>query len=83
MAQGDQRVHIVILESAMLLSKKLYSGWREIQDEYDDYKASLGPWSAEEIQSFFQDEYPSHADEWSAVLKAFMTSKAETCTLPE
>jgi hypothetical protein len=50
-------LHIIYTESEMLLSKKQYESWREIQDEYPDYKTSLGPWSIEEIEEFLADEY--------------------------
>ena len=36
----------------MLLSKKSYNSWREIQDEYDNYKASLEFVTIEEIEDY-------------------------------
>jgi len=35
-------LHIVLTDERVLLSKA-YASWREVQAEFDDYKASLGP----------------------------------------
>jgi hypothetical protein len=35
-----------------------YESWRKIQEEYSDYKTSLGPWSIEENEAYLKDEYP-------------------------
>ena len=43
----------------MLLSKKQYPSWREIQSDFTDYKASLGPWSESEAFEYLRDEYPA------------------------
>ncbi len=51
------KLHIIYLKNSVLLSKKSYSSWREIQDEYEDFKASLGPWAAEEVEDFLEQEY--------------------------
>ena len=48
---------LIYTESNLLLSKKQYSSWREIQDEYSDYKTSLGPWSVGEVIEFLTEEY--------------------------
>jgi hypothetical protein len=32
----------------MLLSKKHYSSWREIQDEYESFMTSLGPYTEQD-----------------------------------
>lgn len=49
--QGERMgdLNIIFTEAELLVSKKSYSSWREIQDEYDDYKASLGPWDAKRL----------------------------------
>ena len=52
-------LHIVYLRSgSMLLTKKQYRDWREIQDEFEEYQASLGPWSVSEVLDFLGFEYP-------------------------
>lgn len=51
-------LHIIYTQGEMLLSKRAYSSWQEIQDEYTDYQASLGPWGEEEVIEYLSDEYP-------------------------
>lgn len=54
----DNEVYIIYLENEMLLSKKTYNNWREIQDEYyEKYKTNLSPMTCEEIISFFEDDF--------------------------
>ena len=54
----NNKVYYIILESNILLSKRKYNNWREIQEEYyDDFKASMGPWSYEEIISYLEDDF--------------------------
>ncbi|NJL55564.1 hypothetical protein HC928_10485 [bacterium] len=50
---SELSLHIIYLKSQMLLSKKQYSDWREIQDEFIDYVTSLGPWTEQEVIDFF------------------------------
>lgn len=58
----------------MLLSKKPYGSWREVQDEYENYKASLGPWSHDQVIEYLSDEYqdiqPSPREQVEALLPA-------------
>lgn len=76
---SELSLHIIYLKSQMLLSKKQYSDWREIQDEFVDYVASLGPWTEQEVIDFFQDDFPSESWPFSkADIKAFMLSSDET-----
>ncbi|KAB7679407.1 hypothetical protein GBN23_06940 [Plesiomonas shigelloides] len=51
------QITIIHLEDGMLISKENYESWREIQDEYETYKASLGPWEVEETIEYLGDEY--------------------------
>ena len=51
-------IHIIYLRSGtVLLSKKAYASWRQIQDEYVDYMASLGPCTIDEVVAFLTVEY--------------------------
>jgi hypothetical protein len=65
-------LHIVILEDAILLTKKHYDSWWEIQDEYHaTFKASLGPWEACVVAEWIAEEYdppPWSTDEIAAFL---------------
>ena len=52
-------LHIIYTGADVLVSKKSYSNWREVQDEYADYKASLGPWDVEAVIAYLTSEYPT------------------------
>ncbi|RXQ91011.1 hypothetical protein EO244_12980 [Ancylomarina salipaludis] len=41
----------------MLLTKKLYSDWTEIQGEYEDYMASLDFNTLNEIEEYIRVDY--------------------------
>lgn len=51
-------IFIIHTKSTMLLSKKEYESWKDIQDQYPDYMASLGPWTSEETIEYLAREYP-------------------------
>lgn len=75
--------HIAYLRSgAMWLTKKPYQDWREIQEEFEDYMTSLGPWSAPELLDFLQSEYPKEMTPAEADrIKAFFASDEPTFAL--
>jgi len=52
------RLHIIYTEGGVLLSKRDYASWREIQDAHEDFKTSLGPWEQEVVVGYLDDEYP-------------------------
>ena len=79
MNKQNTLVHLIYLRSdrELIVSKKRYLHWREIQDEYEDYMASLGPWSEEEIIDFFRVDSGKNETEWpfsSAAIHDFMKS---------
>lgn len=49
----------------MIISKKPYSGWREIQDEYEDFMTSLGPYTGEDLLDFFEQQYGFDDGRWA------------------
>jgi isopentenyldiphosphate isomerase len=51
------KLHIIYTDNEMLLSKKSYASWREMQNEFDDYKTSLGPWAEDEVVRYLAEEY--------------------------
>lgn len=54
----SNKAYYIILEDDVLLSKKEYNHWREIQAEYyENFKACLGPWTCEEFISYFEDDF--------------------------
>jgi hypothetical protein len=55
---------IVYCEARMLLDRGRYGSWRDIQDAYSDYKASLGPWSEAEIVEFLADDFGPDESQW-------------------
>lgn len=68
---------IVYLRPAgMLLTKKKYPSWREIQDEFGEYMASLGPWSIEEIIDYIRLDYPTNPPFTEDQIRRFIESDA-------
>jgi hypothetical protein len=54
----NTKVFYILLEDVVLLSKKKYNNWREIQNEYyEKFKANLGPWTFNEIIHYFESDY--------------------------
>ena len=48
---------IFLRSNKMLLSRKKYSDWREIQDEYEDYMASLDFESIRDVEEYIKMDY--------------------------
>jgi hypothetical protein len=80
-------VHLIYLRPrGMLISKRHYSDWREIQDEYECYMSSLGPFSEDELVDFLSGEYGADDAGWGfsrAEVRAFMESEAEVLAARE
>tara|TARA_Y100000588_G_scaffold97447_1_gene105852 strand:- start:54075 stop:54317 length:243 start_codon:yes stop_codon:yes gene_type:complete len=74
-------IFIIHTQDSMLLSKKAYESWKEIQDHYPDYMASLGPWSAEEVIDYLHDEYSDLSPEASIQVKSLIDGKEECLEL--
>jgi hypothetical protein len=51
------QLHIIFIDEQVVVSKKAYVSWREMQAEFDGYKASLGPWNATTTMSWLEEEY--------------------------
>lgn len=52
-------LHIIFLEDGLLLSKKQYDSWWDIQAEYwDTFKASLGPYPVDVAIEWIEFDYP-------------------------
>ena len=65
MSRLTPHVHLIYLRpDGMLLSKKHYSDWREIQDEYESYMTSLGPFSQEGLLDFLSEQYGCDDANW-------------------
>ena len=61
-----------------MLSKKRYSSWREIQDEYDDYMTSLEFATIDEIEDYLDREYPTLEPSAKAQIASFIALDIET-----
>ena len=70
--------HIVFLRKGpIVISKVHYLDWKDVQDDFDDYMTSLGPWEVDEILSHFQSEYGDEST-WvfsSSQIQSFMKSE--------
>lgn len=49
--------NIIYLKSEVILSKKQFESWRDIQELYEDYKASLKFETIDEVNDFLSSEY--------------------------
>ena len=74
-SESQPLLHIVFLRPAgMLLTKKPYASWREIQDEYENYVTSLGPWDVDSVLDFIHMEYLSDPPFTEEQVRAFLRS---------
>ena len=63
----------------MILSRKHYVSWREMQEEYGAYMTSLGPFTEEGLLDFFAEEYGQDDALWEFTreeMRGFMKSEA-------
>jgi hypothetical protein len=68
-------LHIILIrKEEVLISRKLYASWQKIQDDYDSYMASLGPWDVTAVISWLDEEYstllPSAQEQVNALLSS-------------
>ena len=76
---AEPMLHLVYLRSGRLvITKKAYANWREIQDEYEEYMTNLGPMSLAELAEFVGGEGYINSPQQLADLRAFAVSEAET-----
>jgi hypothetical protein len=52
-------LYIIYTDTDIIISKKFYNSWPEIQDENVNYKTSLGAWTSDRVIDFLQFEYPN------------------------
>lgn len=48
---------IYLTNGKLILSKKHYNSWHEIQDEYENYMTNLSFMTCEDIINFFKDDF--------------------------
>ena len=58
----------------MILTKVAFSNWRAVQAAYNDYMASLGPFTDEELLDYLAVEYPVDPPFEEAALDGFLAS---------
>ncbi len=79
---GKQLVYIIFRKVAPIrLTKKAYSGWREIQTEFDDYTASLGPWTIDAVIEYLRFDYSWFDGAWTQRVLQFGSSADEAMDL--
>ncbi|TFG31370.1 nuclear transport factor 2 family protein [Candidatus Thorarchaeota archaeon] len=67
---------IYLRGGSIVLSKVRYIDWQAIQDDYNNYMTSFGPWDVGDILSYFEDEYKEEST-WvftSGQIRTFMES---------
>ena len=68
---NEPRAHLVFLRTGgLLLVKRPETDWRQLQDEYAEYMASLGPWTAAEIAEHFTLDYTEDDARWPFTRRA-------------
>lgn len=67
-------LHIIYTDSNVVLSKKKYDEWIQIQEDFPDYKTSLGPWSLGEVIDYLDDEYDNLLPSASIQVNEFLNS---------
>jgi hypothetical protein len=75
------QLHIIYTEAGMLLSKRSYASWRDIQDEYQSYKASLGPWGQDEVAEYLTAEYSDLSPSAQEQIATLLSTSNETIEL--
>lgn len=75
------QLFIIYTEHDVLLSKRGYASWQEIQDAHADYKASLGPWPADDVAQYLADEHATLSPSAQAQVSAFLAGPDETRAL--
>jgi hypothetical protein len=75
---ADSTTHLVFLRAGgVLLVKRPDWDWRRLQDEFEDYMTSLGPWTAHDIAEHFALDYGEDDRRWPfrrSAIEAFMSS---------
>ncbi len=61
----ESEAHLVFLRSGVLLIvKRPDADWRQLQEDYPEYMASLGPWTIAEMVEFFELDYGQDDCDW-------------------
>lgn len=71
-------LHLIYTDTNVVLSKKKYADWVQIQEDFPDYKTSLGPWSLDEMIDFLNEEYDNLLPSASAQVNELSSSSVIT-----
>lgn len=75
-------LYVIYLRSdQVLLSRLRYRSWQEIQEEFAEYMASVGPWSAEETIDYLNAEHPELDPSPAEQVHSFIASAESTTYL--
>ena len=74
---SSMKITVIFLETKMLMTKREYASWRDVQDEFEDYTASLNPDSPEFIIEYLAFEYPNLNPSAAEQVNLFLLSENE------
>jgi hypothetical protein len=74
-------LHIIYTERDMLVSKECYGSWHEIQDQYADFKTSLGPWEPDDVIDYLACDYAGLSPSAATQVEALLASESLSCVL--
>ncbi|WP_193333322.1 hypothetical protein [Duganella sp. FT27W] len=63
------------------MSKKDYATWQEIQQEFPDYKASLGPWIDAAVVEYLDEEYVDIFPNANKQIAEFLKSESKAAVV--
>ena len=74
-----KKYNLIFLKSAkVLLSNKEYSNWRQIQDEFENYQASVAFGEMEEIIEYLKNDYKLTIDKAKNEVEKLNHIKSDT-----
>ncbi|TKB43561.1 hypothetical protein [Thalassotalea mangrovi] len=68
-------IHIIFTKSKVVISKTQYLSWRDIQSDFSDYMASLGPWDEEAAIDWLEMEYENLIPSAREQIKSLIASE--------
>jgi hypothetical protein len=74
-------LHIIYTDTSLLLSKRRYASWHDIQDAYHGFKTSLGPWNASEVITYLAEEHPDLSPSAATQVAEFVARPEEAIAL--
>jgi len=67
-------LYIVFTDSEIVLTKQQYESWRELQNDFFNYKSSLGPWQENLVIDYLNSHYPDLSPSAQLQVTALITS---------